>query len=80
MRCSRKYVFAFRTDVDYNLIFTTAVVSFASYDDPVVAIGDITRIKGIRENQLFGFGLVIGLNGTGDSSNYQPTILAHSIC
>lgn len=60
------------------ILFTTSLVSAASYHDPVVAIGDITRIQGIRDNQLFGFGLVIGLNGTGDSNRYQPTILSHA--
>lgn len=30
-------------------------------------IKDIASIKGVRENPLIGYGLVIGLNGTGDS-------------
>ncbi|MBI5584069.1 MAG: flagellar basal body P-ring protein FlgI [Deltaproteobacteria bacterium] len=30
---------------------------------------DIGSFKGIRSNQLVGYGLVVGLNGTGDSSN-----------
>ncbi len=30
---------------------------------------DISSLKGIRSNQLVGYGLVVGLNGTGDSSN-----------
>lgn len=30
-------------------------------------IKDIASIKGVRENPLVGYGLVIGLNGTGDS-------------
>ncbi|MBF0361831.1 MAG: flagellar basal body P-ring protein FlgI [Oligoflexia bacterium] len=30
-------------------------------------IKDLITIKGVRENPLFGYGLVIGLNGTGDS-------------
>jgi flagellar P-ring protein FlgI len=30
---------------------------------------DIASLKGIRSNQLVGYGLVVGLNGTGDSSN-----------
>jgi flagellar P-ring protein precursor FlgI len=30
---------------------------------------DIASVKGIRSNQLVGYGLVVGLNGTGDSSN-----------
>ncbi len=31
-----------------------------------VRIKDIVDIEGIRENQLIGYGLVVGLNGTGD--------------
>jgi flagellar P-ring protein precursor FlgI len=31
-----------------------------------VPLKNISRIHGVRENQLRGFGLVIGLNGTGD--------------
>jgi flagellar P-ring protein precursor FlgI len=30
-------------------------------------IKDITNLQGLRENQLVGYGLVVGLNGTGDS-------------
>ncbi|MFW6386443.1 MAG: flagellar basal body P-ring protein FlgI [Bacillota bacterium] len=36
-------------------------------NDPVVEIGDITRLQGVRTNQLSGYGLVVGLAGTGDS-------------
>jgi flagellar P-ring protein FlgI len=32
-----------------------------------VLIRDITTIAGVRENPLIGYGLVVGLNGTGDS-------------
>ena len=32
-------------------------------------IKDIADIEGVRENQLIGYGLVVGLNGTGDSLN-----------
>ena len=34
-----------------------------------VRIKDIADIKGVRQNQLVGYGLVVGLNGTGDSNN-----------
>lgn len=34
-----------------------------------VRIKDIADIKGVRQNQLVGYGLVVGLNGTGDSDN-----------
>jgi flagellar basal body P-ring protein FlgI len=30
-------------------------------------IGDVTVVEGIRENALVGYGLVVGLNRTGDS-------------
>ena len=35
-------------------------------------IKDIADFEGIRENQLIGYGLVVGLNGTGDSLNNTP--------
>jgi flagellar P-ring protein precursor FlgI len=35
-------------------------------------IKDIVDMEGIRENQLVGYGLVVGLNGTGDSLNNAP--------
>lgn len=33
-----------------------------------VRIMDLTHIKGVRENQLVGYGIVVGLPGTGDNS------------
>lgn len=35
-------------------------------------IKDIVDIEGVRENLLVGYGLVVGLNGTGDSLNNSP--------
>ncbi len=37
-------------------------------------IKDIAQLEGVRSNQLVGYGLVIGLNGTGDSNGTQFTI------
>ncbi|HUU40104.1 MAG TPA: flagellar basal body P-ring protein FlgI [Desulfatiglandales bacterium] len=37
-------------------------------------IKDIASIKGIRSNQLFGYGLVIGLNGSGDKGGTGFTV------
>jgi flagellar P-ring protein FlgI len=34
-----------------------------------VRIKDITDVEGVRSNQLVGYGLVVGLNGTGDQLN-----------
>ena len=35
-------------------------------------IKDLVSIEGVRENQLIGYGLVVGLNGTGDSLRNAP--------
>ena len=35
-------------------------------------IKDIVAVEGVRENQLVGYGLVVGLNGTGDSLRNSP--------
>ncbi|OOY08212.1 flagellar biosynthesis protein FlgA [Thioclava sp. F36-7] len=37
-----------------------------------VRIKDIASFEGVRENQLVGYGLVVGLNGTGDTLNGSP--------
>jgi flagellar P-ring protein precursor FlgI len=44
------------------------IISFIILTDIVHAarIKDIANIGGVRENQLIGYGLVVGLNGTGD--------------
>lgn len=41
-------------------------------DAATARIKDIVDIEGVRENQLVGYGLVVGLNGTGDSLNNSP--------
>jgi len=35
---------------------------------------DLAQIDGNRANQLFGYGLVVGLNGTGDKQNTEFTV------
>jgi flagellar P-ring protein FlgI len=32
-------------------------------------IKDISNVRGVRENQLIGYGLIVGLNGTGDGKS-----------
>jgi len=38
-----------------------------------VRIKDIANIKGVRQNQLVGYGLVVGLDGTGDDDKTEFT-------
>src|ERR1700682_3561300 len=35
-------------------------------------IKDLASVEGVRQNQLIGYGLVVGLNGTGDTINNSP--------
>lgn len=44
---------------------------------PRVPIGDVTTVKGMRTNELFGTGLIVGLNGTGDSARVTRRALAN---
>ncbi|MCI4678825.1 flagellar basal body P-ring protein FlgI [Rhodoblastus acidophilus] len=48
-----------------------AVFAFA-HAEAAVRIKDITSVKGVRDNQLVGYGLVVGLQGTGDSLQNAP--------
>lgn len=43
-------------------------------NEPEVRIKDIARLQGVRDNQLVGLGLVVGLAGTGDSASSQANI------
>ncbi len=52
----------------FFLIITIDAVSQAA------RIKDIVSIKGVRNNQLVGYGLVVGLDGTGDGKKSRFTI------
>ncbi len=55
------------------LLVTSLIFLFMT---PVQAarIKDIARLDGVRANQLVGYGLVVGLNGTGDGQQTEFTI------
>ncbi len=48
-------------------LFYLTLVLFSSEANAVSRIKDIADFEGIRDNQLIGYGLVVGLNGTGDN-------------
>jgi len=52
--------------------FATLLVPVAPVLAAAARIKDIVNIEGVRENQLIGYGLVVGLNGTGDSLSNSP--------
>lgn len=37
-------------------------------------VKDLASVKGVRENQIIGYGLVVGLNGTGDKERTEFTV------
>jgi flagellar P-ring protein precursor FlgI len=61
-----------------SILLITALCSgvlFSAVDYASAAttrIKDIVDIEGVRDNMLIGYGLVVGLNGTGDSLNNSP--------
>ena len=59
----------------YSLSRFIAMVVLTLYAaQPVCAerVKDLTSVAGVRNNQLAGYGLVVGLNGTGDQTTQTP--------
>src|ERR1700735_2307837 len=49
-----------------------ALLSLAAPAAATSRIKDLANIEGVRQNQLIGYGLVVGLNGSGDTLNNIP--------
>ncbi len=66
----------FRATVFATMALAVFLMVFAGMVTPADAkttrIKDIVAFESVRENQLIGYGLVVGLNGTGDSLNNSP--------
>lgn len=45
---------------------------FVPYADAQTKLRDVLDIEGVRTNDLVGYGIVVGLNGTGDSVRNSP--------
>ncbi len=48
--------------------------AFSSTPDRTVLLRDVADVEGIRDNQLVGYGLVVGLRGTGDRQQTYFTV------
>jgi len=58
-----------------RLLITAAILLITAQSAlALVKIRDISNVEGIRDNQLIGYGLVVGLNGTGDKSGTDFTV------
>lgn len=58
--------------VTFCAAFVWIVPVFVTPADAQPRIKDIADVEGVRDNQLIGYGLVVGLNGTGDTLNNSP--------
>ncbi|MDF1685259.1 MAG: flagellar basal body P-ring protein FlgI [Parvibaculaceae bacterium] len=58
-----------------TLCIAAAMLMLAAPAQATSRIKDIADVEGIRENLLVGYGLVVGLNGTGDTLNNAPFTL-----
>jgi flagellar P-ring protein precursor FlgI len=47
------------------LVLALCLIGFSA--EAAVRIKDIVKLQGVRDNQLLGYGLVVGLQGTGDT-------------
>ena len=55
------------------VLMALMALSFVSpADAKTTRIKDIVDFEGVRDNQLVGYGLVVGLNGSGDTLNNSP--------
>jgi len=63
-----------RTGVFAAMWMILSLPLFASEADRKVLIRDVTQIQGVRENQLVGYGLVVGLSRTGDTQQTFFTV------
>lgn len=61
-----------------SLILLVILVIFSSLTGVEVRIKDIASFEGVRDNQLIGYGVVVGLEGTGDTTQNKFTFQAMS--
>ncbi|MEW8692574.1 MAG: flagellar basal body P-ring protein FlgI, partial [Candidatus Thiodiazotropha endolucinida] len=56
----------------HKVIFAFSIILLASQAAWAERIKDLASIQGVRTNQLIGYGLVVGLDGTGDKDTDSP--------
>lgn len=54
------------------LLGAVLAIAIAGNAHAASRLKDLIDVEGVRENQLIGYGLVVGLNNTGDSLNNSP--------
>ncbi len=59
--------------IGFFLVVFSFLVPCVKSGNAAMRIKDIAYVKGVRDNQLYGYGLVVGLQGTGDSQIFRVT-------
>jgi flagellar P-ring protein precursor FlgI len=59
-----------------NIIIAALLLLCDATSPQAARIKDVASIQGMRDNQLFGYGLVVGLAGTGDGTQAKFTMLS----
>jgi flagellar P-ring protein precursor FlgI len=57
-----------------KILVTALLITLFAQSALAVRIKDIAGFNGVRDNQLIGYGLVVGLNGSGDSSQTKFSV------
>ena len=65
-----------RLGVIFTIVFCViaTVATAIAASSATTRIKDVAKVQGVRSNQLVGYGLVVGLNGTGDSNKSLETM------
>jgi flagellar P-ring protein precursor FlgI len=62
-----------RPILSLTLLLLMSTLSAAAVEPVQIKIRDLATVEGVRENPLVGYGMIVGLNGTGDK---QQTVFA----
>ena len=60
-------------------LFLAGLMATTSFAASAERIKDLASIQGVRDNQLIGYGLVVGLDGSGDQTTQTPFTVQSTI-
>ncbi|TVM00955.1 MAG: flagellar biosynthesis protein FlgA [Candidatus Brocadia sp. WS118] len=57
----------------YFIVLFSCITPYDKFANAAIRVKDMAYVKGVRDNQLYGYGLVAGLQGSGDSQIFRVT-------
>ncbi len=61
-----------RNNLRHAVLVTLFLMAFLAEQAMADRVKDLASVAGVRDNQLVGYGLVVGLSGTGDQTTQTP--------